>query len=64
MLMQGRSNAEIIENTIGTSILEAAIEIHRSLGPGLLESVYEQILAHELKTKGLTVQTQVPISIQ
>ena len=36
------------ENEIGTIILAAAIEIHRELGPGLLESVYEVVLAREL----------------
>lgn len=52
------------ENDIGTIVIEAAIKIHRTLGPGLLESVYEVILAHEIKKHGLTVERQVPISIQ
>ena len=41
----------------GTTI-EIAIEIHRTLGPGLLESVYEAILAHELEVRGLRVRRQ------
>lgn len=51
------------ENEIGTIIVEAAIAIHRELGPGLLESVYETILAYELEQRGLTVKRQVPIPI-
>ena len=52
------------ENQIGTIIIDSAIEIHRALGPGLLETVYEVVLAHKLRTKGLTVERQVPISIE
>jgi GxxExxY protein len=51
------------ENEIGTIIVGSAIEVHRELGPGLLESVYEVILAHELALLGLPVKSQVPISI-
>jgi len=40
------------ENEIGTTLLEAAIHIHRELGPGLLEAVYEVILAREFPTVG------------
>jgi len=51
------------ENDLGTKILETAISIHRELGPGLLESVYEIILCRELKEYGLDVERQVPIPI-
>lgn len=51
------------ENEIGTIIIEAAIAIHRELGPGLLESVYEIVLAYELEQRGLSVKRQVPIPI-
>ncbi len=51
------------ENELGTKILATAISIHRELGPGLLESVYEIVLLNELKALGLNVQRQVPISI-
>jgi len=51
------------ENEIGTIIIETAIGIHRDLGPGLLESVYEIIMAHELTARGLPTKRQVPISI-
>lgn len=51
------------ENQIGTLIIAAAIEVHRELGPGLLESIYEQALVMELAAKGLEVATQVPIPV-
>ena len=52
------------ENEIGKVVVDAAITVHRALGPGLLESVYEVILAHELQRRGLGVQRQVPIAIE
>ena len=51
------------ENEIGTIVIDAAIAVHRELGPGLLESVYEIILARELEDRGLTVERQVPVPI-
>jgi GxxExxY protein len=51
------------ENEIGTLILNAAIEVHRELGPGLLESVYEAVLARELSLRGLAVERQVSVPI-
>ncbi len=52
------------ENDIGTIVVQSAIAVHRTLGPGLLESVYEVVLAHELQQRGLQVQRQVPIPIR
>lgn len=52
------------ENEIGTIIVESAIAVHRELGPGLLETVYEVSLAHELRERGLRVERQVPIGIE
>ncbi|HXE43045.1 MAG TPA: GxxExxY protein [Candidatus Baltobacteraceae bacterium] len=51
------------ENEIATQIVDAAFKIHTMLGPGLLETVYEVVLAHELKKRGLRVERQVPIPI-
>ena len=51
------------ENEIGTRVIEAAIAVHRALGPGLLESVYEVVLAYELRERGLKVDCQVPVAI-
>ena len=51
------------ENEIAKQILDAAFLVHTKLGPGLLESVYEVVLAHELRKKGLTVERQKPMPI-
>jgi GxxExxY protein len=51
------------ENDVSAIILDAAIEVHRTLGPGLLESVYEVALTHVLRYRGLGVARQVPIAI-
>jgi len=51
------------ENEIGTILVGTTIEVHRELGPGLLESVYEVVLAHELNLRGSAVKRQVPIAI-
>jgi len=52
------------ENEISGIILDAAITVHRKLGPGLLESVYERVLEYELKRRGLIVERQKPIAIE
>jgi GxxExxY protein len=44
-------------------IIGAAIEVHRLLGPGLLESAYEECLCHELTLRNLGVQRQVPVPV-
>jgi GxxExxY protein len=51
------------ENEIAKKILDSAFTIHTKLGPGLLESVYEVVLAHELKKSGLVVERQKPMPI-
>jgi len=51
-----------MENETAKQIVDAALLIHRALGPGLLESVYETVLYHELKKRGLQVQRQVPVT--
>ncbi|MFZ0761525.1 MAG: GxxExxY protein [Candidatus Sulfotelmatobacter sp.] len=45
------------------SIIGAAIEVHRQLGPGLLESAYEQCLCHELRLRGLPFRCQVDLPV-
>jgi GxxExxY protein len=51
------------ENEIAREIVDAAYQVHTRLGPGLLESVYEVILAHELRKRGFSVSRQIPIPI-
>jgi GxxExxY protein len=46
------------------SIVDAAYKVHTGLGPGLLESVYEAVLAHELEKRGLAVERQKVISFE
>jgi len=52
------------ENDIGSQVVDAAILVHRELGPGLLEIVYEVVLADELQKRNLKVERQVPVAIQ
>ncbi len=49
------------EDDISRKILDASFKAHTELGPGLLESVYEVVLTHELRKVGLSVERQVPI---
>jgi GxxExxY protein len=51
-------------NQLTNSIIGAAIEVHRALGPGLLESAYEECLYHELDLRNLRVNRQVAIPVQ
>ncbi|MFN0138758.1 MAG: GxxExxY protein [Pyrinomonadaceae bacterium] len=51
------------ENDIAKIIVDCAFQIHTRLGPGLLESVYEAVLEHELLKRGLTVVTQQPMPV-
>ena len=51
------------ENEIAKEIVDASFKIHKILGPGLLESVYETVLTYELEKRGLHVQRQIPIKI-
>ncbi|MDC0682887.1 GxxExxY protein [Sorangium atrum] len=52
------------ENEIAKVVVDAAIEVHRTLGaPGLLETVYEEVLAFELKSRGLTVVRQKAVPL-
>ncbi|MCD6585640.1 MAG: GxxExxY protein [Desulfobacteraceae bacterium] len=52
------------ENDIAKQIVDAAFKVHTTLGPGLLESVYEIVLAHEISQKGLRVERQKAIPIE
>ena len=52
------------ENEIAKAVVDAVYQVHTKLGPGLLESVYEIVLAHELNRKGLHVERQKPVTIE
>jgi len=45
-------------------IIAAAIEVHKALGPGLLESIYEEALCHELQLQGTHIERQVPVAVE
>jgi GxxExxY protein len=51
-------------NELSEQVIGACIEVHRELGPGLLESAYEECVAHELRTRNITFQRQVPLPIE
>lgn len=59
---RGTENAERI-NFITEKIIGAAIEVHKSLGPGLLESVYETCLCHEFHLLGMSFERQKSVSV-
>jgi iron complex transport system substrate-binding protein len=63
--MNSRRDAETQRdlNDISGQIVDAAVRVHTKLGPGLLESVYERVLAYELEKRGLTAERQVPVPI-
>ncbi len=53
----------MIDNDITHEIIGAAMEVHKRLGPGLLESAYEECLAHELRLRNLRVDRQVGLPV-
>ncbi len=54
----------LIEERVTEAIIGAAIDVHRCLGPGLLESAYEECLCHELHLHNLSFQRQVELSVE
>jgi len=54
----------MVEDEIGREVVDSAVRIHRHLGQGLLESVYEVVLAHELRRRGIQVDRQFGISLE
>lgn len=55
---------KVFENDLASQVIGCAIEVHRHLGPGLLESSYESCLCRELTMKGIPFMRQVPLEIQ
>jgi GxxExxY protein len=56
-------NSKMTENEVAKIIVNASFQIHSTLGPGLLESVYEQVLTYELQKRGLAVARQVAVPV-
>ena len=56
-------NSQIAINDITEAIIGSAIEIHRKLGPGLLESAYKQCLVYSLSKRGLTIEIEKAIPL-
>lgn len=54
----------LISEKLTEQIIAAAIEVHRSLGPGLLESAYEECFCHELHLRGINFQRQVSVPVK
>ena len=52
------------ENAISQIIVDAAMQVHREMGPGLFESVYEAVMAFELADRGLRVERQVVVPVR
>ena len=52
------------ENEVARIIVDVAYQIHRKLGPGLLESLYEAVMIHELRKCGLHVESQVAVPVE
>ena len=57
-------DAKMDENECSNRILGAAIEVHRVLGPGLMESAYRRALTHELRAGGMQVESEVVVGIR
>ena len=53
----------LIEEQLSEAVIGAVIEVHRTLGPGLLESAYQQCLAHELTLRGIAFQLEVNLPV-
>jgi GxxExxY protein len=58
-----KGRREMGENAVSSIVLDAAFVVHTALGPGLLESVYEVVLAHEVRKRTLSVERQKPMPI-
>tara|TARA_R110001592_G_scaffold313327_5_gene588692 strand:- start:913 stop:1335 length:423 start_codon:yes stop_codon:yes gene_type:complete len=54
---------EMTENEIARLVVDASYNVHVALGPGIMESVYETVLCHELKKRGLKAERQVPVPV-
>lgn len=53
----------LVHGEVTDAVIASAIEVHRALGPGLLENAYQACLAHEIRGRGLPVAAQVPVPV-
>jgi len=60
---RGTGATEEPDRELTRQIIGSAIEVHRVLGPGLLESIYEAALAHEMSQRGLRIERQVAVPV-
>jgi GxxExxY protein len=58
------ARSKLLQEDLTEKIIGATIEVHRALGPGLLESAYEECLCRELSLRGITFQRQVPLPVE
>jgi GxxExxY protein len=58
------TRSKLLYESLTEQIIGAAIEVHRALGPGLLESAYEECLCHEFNLRGLKFQRQVALPVE
>jgi len=65
MLHHGDTEArsKLLYEELTESVIGAAIEVHRTIGPGLLESAYEECLCQELRLRGVSFKRQVPLPV-
>lgn len=52
------------ENALSNKVIGAAIEVHKTIGPGLLEGIYQKCLAYELKLQGFNITTEAPLPVR
>lgn len=58
------ARSKLLHEDLTERVIGAAIEVHRSLGPGLLESAYEECLCHEPHLRGIAFERQVPLPVE
>lgn len=59
-----KSKGELYEEELTGAIIRAAIEVHKQVGPGLLESTYEECLCRELELQGIVFERQKPLPLE
>ena len=58
------TRSKLLHEELTERVIGAAIEVHRALGPGLLESAYEECLCHEFHLRGIHFERQVPLPVE